>query len=29
MTLNTILFISENELFVATDSNKFNYYKLP
>ncbi len=28
MTLNTILFINEDELFVATDSNKFNYYKL-
>lgn len=28
MTLNTILFISEEQLFVATDSNKFNYYIL-
>lgn len=28
MTLSSILFISEDELFVTTDSNKFNYYKL-
>ncbi|MEA3554752.1 MAG: WD40 repeat domain-containing protein [Campylobacterota bacterium] len=28
MTLSSILFISESELFVTTDSNKFNYYKL-
>ena len=28
MTLTSILFISENELFVTTDSNKFNYYNL-
>jgi WD40 repeat protein len=28
MTLTTILFINEDELFVGTDSNKFNYYKL-
>jgi WD40 repeat protein len=28
MTISSILFISEDEIFVATDSNKFNYYKL-
>ncbi len=28
MTLSSILFISEDEIFVTTDSNKFNYYKL-
>ena len=28
MTLSSILFISENEIFVTTDSNKFNYYIL-
>ena len=28
MTLTSILFISEDEVFVTTDSNKFNYYKL-
>jgi len=28
MTLTSILFISENELFVTTDLNKFNYYNL-
>ncbi len=28
MTLSSILFISEDEVFVTTDSNKFNYYKL-
>ena len=28
MTLSSILFINENEIFVTTDSNKFNYYKL-
>ncbi len=28
MTLSSILFISENEIFVTTDSNKFNYYNL-
>jgi WD40 repeat protein len=28
MTLSSILFISEDEIFVGTDSNKFNYYKL-
>ncbi|MFW2331410.1 MAG: WD40 repeat domain-containing protein, partial [Nitrospinota bacterium] len=28
MSLSAILFITENELFVTTDSNKFNYYKL-
>lgn len=28
MTLSAILFISEDELFVTTDSNKFNYYNL-
>ncbi len=28
MTLSSILFINENEVFVTTDSNKFNYYKL-
>ncbi len=28
MTLSSILFINENEVFITTDSNKFNYYKL-
>ena len=28
MTLSSILFINENEIFITTDSNKFNYYKL-
>ena len=28
MTLSSILFISEDEVFVTTDSNKFNYYNL-
>jgi WD40 repeat protein len=28
MTLSSILFISENDIFVTTDSNKFNYYDL-
>ena len=28
MTLSSILFVSEDEIFVGTDSNKFNYYKL-
>ncbi len=28
MTLSDILFISEDEVFITTDSNKFNYYKL-
>jgi len=28
MTLSSILFITENEVFVTTDSNKFNYYNL-
>ncbi|MDB2405461.1 WD40 repeat domain-containing protein [Arcobacteraceae bacterium] len=28
MTLSSILFLDENEIFVTTDSNKFNYYKL-
>ncbi len=28
MTLSSILFINENEIFVTTDSNKFNYYNL-
>ncbi len=28
MTISGILFINENELFVTTDSNKFNYYNL-
>ena len=28
MTLSSILFISENEVFITTDSNKFNYYNL-
>ncbi len=28
MTLSSILFISETEVFITTDSNKFNYYKL-
>jgi len=28
MTLSSTLFISEDEIFVGTDSNKFNYYKL-
>lgn len=28
MTISSILFISENEIFVSTDSNKFNYYKM-
>jgi len=29
MTLSKILFINENELFVSSDSNLLNYYKLP
>lgn len=28
MTLSSILFINENEIFITTDSNKFNYYNL-
>jgi len=28
MTLSGILFINEDEIFITTDSNKFNYYKL-
>ena len=28
MTLSSILFINENEIFVTTDSNTFNYYNL-
>ena len=28
MTLTSILFINDKEVFVSTDSNKFNYYKL-
>jgi len=28
MTLSSILFIEEDKIFVTTDSNKFNYYKL-
>ena len=28
MTLSAIIFINENEIFVTTDSNKFNYYNL-
>ena len=28
MTLSSILFINEDEIFVTTDSNKFNYYNL-
>ncbi|VAY86234.1 Periplasmic nitrate reductase component NapL [hydrothermal vent metagenome] len=28
MTLSSILFINENEVFITTDSNKFNYYNL-
>jgi len=28
MTLSSILFISEDKVFVTTDSNKFNYYEL-
>ena len=28
MTLSSILFISNDEIFVTTDSNKFNYYNL-
>ncbi len=28
MTLSGILFINEKEIFITTDSNKFNYYKL-
>lgn len=28
MTLSSILFINEIEIFITTDSNKFNYYKL-
>ena len=28
MTLSSILFINDDELFVTTDSNKFNYYNL-
>lgn len=28
MTLTSILFISEDEVFITTDSSKFNYYKL-
>ncbi len=27
-TLTNILFLNENELFVASDDNKINYYKL-
>lgn len=29
MTLSKILFINESEVFVSSDSNVFNYYKLP
>jgi WD40 repeat protein len=28
MTLSSILFINENEIFITTDSNKFNYYNI-
>jgi WD40 repeat protein len=28
MTLTSVLFINENEIFISTDSNKFNYYNL-
>ena len=28
MTLSSILFINENEIFITTDSSKFNYYNL-
>ncbi len=28
MTLSSILFINENEIFITTDSDKFNYYNL-
>ncbi|MEA3498644.1 MAG: WD40 repeat domain-containing protein, partial [Campylobacterota bacterium] len=28
MTLSSLLFISEDEIFVTTDSNKFNYYNI-
>lgn len=28
MSVSSILFLNENEVFVTTDSNKFNYYKL-
>lgn len=28
MTLSSILFINEKEIFITTDSNKFNYYNL-
>jgi hypothetical protein len=28
MTLSSILFINENEIFITTNSNKFNYYNL-
>lgn len=28
MTLSSILFLDEDEIYIATDSNKFNYYKL-
>jgi outer membrane protein assembly factor BamB len=28
MTLSSIIFINENEIFITTDSNKFNYYNL-
>jgi len=28
MTLSSILFLNENEIFITTDSNKFNYYNL-
>jgi WD40 repeat protein len=28
MTLSDIIFVNEDELFVTSDSNKFNYYKL-
>jgi len=28
MTLSSILFLNENEIFITSDSNKFNYYNL-
>jgi len=28
MTLSSILFLNKDEIFITTDSNKFNYYKL-
>jgi len=28
MTLSSMIFINENEIFITTDSNKFNYYNL-